>query len=264
MWPLLVSLAVVLVVPVVRGVSPDKQDLLDRLGEPVGWGGSWHAPFGTDNLGRDMLARVLVGARSSLAVATIAAIGASAIGTVAGLLAGWFAGWIDALIDLGVDTLLAVPFITFGLVVTATLGQSTQNVVLLLVLSGWITHARIVRSQVRALTGSAFVEASIATGGSSRHILVRHVLPNVAPLAVVVFVQQVATMVLWSSTLTFLGIGMNASDVSLGSVIRDGQDLLFSAWWVSVTSGVMLMFLVVSLNGFADGLRRMVDPLERT
>jgi len=163
-----------------------------------------------------------------------------------------------------VETLLAVPFITFGIVVTATVGQSVTNVLLLLVLSGWITHARIVRLQVQSLMRSEFVEAAYALGAGRSHIARVHLLPNLAPIIIVVLCQQAGAMMLWSASLTYLGIGLPIERITLGGIVRDGQELIYTAWWVSVLGGLTIALAVVGFNLFADWLQRRLDPMLRT
>lgn len=237
--------------------SPIAQSLSNRLQPPVGFGGSW---LGTDGLGRDLLARILLGARNSLWVSFIAATGASVVGIVAGMLAGMVGGWIDRVITLLVETVLAVPFITVGLMVTATVGQSFTAVVVLLIGTGWITHARVLRTQARVIARTQFVNASVATGGSRVHVMMRHILPNLLPVTIVVYFQQIGSMLLWSASLTWLGIGMPIEQVSLGGIVRDGQELLYNGWWVSMFGGFAIVLIVTSLNLAADWLRMALDP----
>ena len=262
--PLALFLALAFVVPVVFAGNPTAQDLTGRLRPPVGVGGSWDHPFGTDGLGRDLLARVAAGARASLLVSIVAATGAAVVGVAAGLLAGIRGGAADRVITMLVETLLAVPFITFGIVVTATVGQSVTNVLLLLVLSGWITHARIVRLQVQSLMRSEFVEAAYALGAGRSHIARVHLLPNLAPIIIVVLCQQAGAMMLWSASLTYLGIGLPIERITLGGIVRDGQELIYTAWWVSVLGGLTIALAVVGFNLFADWLQRRLDPMLRT
>jgi peptide/nickel transport system permease protein len=262
--PLALFLVLAFVLPMVFTGSPTVQDLTGRLRPPVGLGGSWDHPFGTDGLGRDLLARVAAGARASLLVSVVAAIGAAIVGVAAGLLAGIRGGMADRVITMLVETLLAVPFITFGIVVTATVGQSVTNLLLLLILSGWITHARIVRLQAQSLMRSEFVEAAYALGAGRAHIALVHLLPNLAPVIVVVLCQQAGAMMLWSASLTYLGIGLPVERITLGGIVRDGQELIYTAWWVSVLGGLAIVLAVAGFNLFADWLQRRLDPTLRS
>lgn len=261
--PITLFLALALLGSTVYRPSPTEQDLLGRLAPPVFAGGSWDHPLGTDGLGRDLLARIAEGSRLSLLISTVAAAGAGAIGVFAGVLSGMFGGWIDRVITMLVETVLAVPFITVGIVVTATVGQSLTNLLVLLMLSGWITHARIVRMQVQSLVRADFILAATAMGAKRSHVAWRHVLPNLAPVIIVVLFQQAGSMLLWSASLTYLGIGMPVDQISLGGIVREGQELIYNAWWVSVFSGVAIALAVAGFNLFADWVQRRIDPTLR-
>lgn len=251
----------IVVIAVVAGpyiaASPTTQSLADRLEPPFGFGGRW---FGSDGLGRDLLARIITGARNSLWVSLIAASGAAIIGIAAGMLAGMVGGLLDRTITLLVESVLAVPFITVGLMVTATIGQSATALVLLLIGTGWITHARVLRTQARVISASEFVRAAQSMGGSRSHVMLRHILPNLLPIAIVVYFQQIGSMLLWSASLTWLGIGMPIEQISLGGIVRDGQELLYNGPWVSIMGGLTIVLIVTSLNLAADWLRIAMDP----
>lgn len=244
-------------------MSPTAQTLIERLTPPVGFGGDWVHPLGTDGLGRDLLARIALGARSSLLISVVAASGAAIIGVVAGIAAGMLGGIVDRVITMLVETLLAVPFITVGLMITATIGQSMTALLLLLVLTGWITHARIVRLQAQSLVHADFIEASRALGASHWHIARTHLAPNLLPITIVVLFQQMGSMLLWSASLTYLGIGLPVDHVTLGGIIREGQELIYAAWWVSVFGGLAIALAVAGFNLFADWARVRIDPTVR-
>lgn len=262
--PLASFVALILLGPALLPMSSTAQDLSGRLQPPV-WlpGGSWEHPLGTDGLGRDLLARIADGGQRSLVVSAIAAIGAGVIGVVAGVLGGMRGGLADRVITMLVETLLAVPFITVGIVVTATIGQSVTNLIFLLILTGWITHARIVRLQVQSLVRSEFIVAAQSLGAGRFHVALRHVVPNLAPVVIVVLCQQAGAMVLWSASLTYLGIGMPVTEITLGGIVREGQELIYNAWWVSVFGGLAIAWVVSGLNLFADWLQRRIDPIHR-
>lgn len=257
--PITVVLIAVVMGPYLTA-SPTAQSLPHRLQPPFGFGGQ---SFGTDGLGRDLLARILVGTRNSLQISFLAASGAAIIGIAVGTLAGMLGGWMDRIVTLLVETVLAVPFITVGLMVTATIGQSATALVVLLIATGWITHARVLRLQARVLAASEFVRASQSIGGSRAHVMVRHILPNLLPVAIVVYFQQIGSMLLWSASLTWLGIGLPIETISLGGIVRDGQELLYNGWWVSVIGGLSIVVIVTSLNLAADWLRLVMDPRMR-
>lgn len=262
--PLLAVVVLAFLGPSLLPLSATDQDLLGRLQPPV-WldGGDWNHPLGTDGLGRDLLARIASGARTSLIVSIVAAAGAGVVGVTAGVLGGMRGGLTDRIITMLVETLLAVPFITVGIVVTGTVGQSQTNLLLLLVLSGWVTHARIVRLQVQSLVNADFVLAAIAMGADRVHVALRHLLPNLAPVIIVVLFQQAGLMLLWSASLTYLGIGLPIDEISLGGIVREGQELIYNAWWVSAFGGLAIALAVTGFNLFADWLQQRVDPTLR-
>lgn len=249
--------------PVLIPHSPTEQALSSRLEPPLGFGGSWDHPLGTDGLGRDLLARIAIGARSSLIISVLAAAGAAVIGVAAGVASGVLGGIVDRVITMLVETLLAVPFITVGLMITATVGQSLVALLLLLVLTGWVTHARIIRLQSQSLIHAGFIEASRSFGSSRWHVAWRHLAPNLAPVTIVVLFQQMGSMLLWSATLTYLGIGLPVDHITLGGIIREGQELIYSAWWVSVFGGLAIALAVAGFNLFADWARARIDPIAR-
>lgn len=254
--PFMVVLLLVFLGPLFSD-SPTSQNLTGRLTPPIGFGGRG---LGTDGLGRDLWARLLAGARLSLWISTIAASGAAIVGIFLGSVAGMMSGWIDRVVTLLVETVLAVPFITVGLMVTATIGQSTGALLVLLIGTGWIVHARVLRAQVELVSRSEYVRSAQAMGASGWHIGIRHILPNLLPIAIVVFFQQIGSMLLWSASLTWLGIGMPIQKITLGGIVRDGQDLLYVGWWVSVAGGLAIVFIVTSLNLVADWIRIRLDP----
>lgn len=262
--PLSLFLLLAFAGPYLIPMSATDQNLSGRLRPPV-WlhGGSWDHPLGTDGLGRDLLARIALGARASFLVSVMAALGSGAIGVLLGVVAGSRGGIVDRIVTMLVETLLAVPFITIGIVVTATVGQSATNLLLLLIFAGWITHARIVRMEVQSLVRSEFVLGALAVGASRRHIAIHHLLPNLAPVIVVVLCQQAGSMLLWSASLTYLGIGMPIGTVTLGGIVREGQELIYNAWWVSVLGGLAIALAVSGFNLFADWVQRRIDPTLR-
>lgn len=267
--PTLATLAVagmvglVVLLPSLIGDHATEQSLPDRLQPPVGFGGTFAHPLGTDSLGRDLLARIAVGAQSSFIVSSLGAIGSSILGTALGVVAGVFGSVVDRLITMVVETLMAIPFITIGMLVTATIGQNRPTLILMLIFAGWISHARIVRMQTRQVLSSTWVLAARLTGATRLHIAWYHVVPNVAPIALVLLFQHMGGMLLWSASLTWLGIGESIQTISLGGLVGNGQTLLYSAWWVSVFSGLAVAAYVVSCNVFADWVRHRLDPLHR-
>ncbi len=240
------------------------QDLANRLQAPVGFGGQWGHPLGTDSLGRDLLARILAGARLSLIIGLAAASISAAVGVTLGLLAGARGGWIDTVVTAIVELSLAIPTIVIGIVLVATLGQSLPNLLAILVISGWIGYARVVRLQARNLVHADFITAAIATGAPAGRIAFTHLLPNVWPQVVVIFCQQVAAVMVWEASLTFLGIGLPIERISLGGLIREGQDHVFDGWWIAFFPGLAIALAVIGFNLLADWLQGRGGYLRRS
>jgi peptide/nickel transport system permease protein len=212
--------------------------------------------LGTDGLGRDVLARTLAAMSLSLRIGVLAALGASAIGITLGLIAAGGNRAIDASITTLSDVVLTVPFVVVGIVVTAVLGQGLPNVLAVLVVTGWVAYARIVRLQARAIARSDFVLAAKALGGSRRHIAVAHILPNLSPVLVLLICQQIGAMMLYEASLTYLGIGLPIERLSLGGLVLAGQDQIFKAWWIGFMPGCALALAVIGLNLAAEWLQR--------
>lgn len=250
--PLALFLAVALIGPVIIPSDPAQQDLARRLQPPAWAGGSWDRPLGTDGLGRDLLARLAIGARLSLMIGVVAAVNAGIIGISLGAFAGLVGGWIDRIITSLVTVEMAIPGIVIGIVITATLGQGLLNLIVILLLGGWIIYARIVRLQALAVRRSEFVEAAYALGASRFHVLRRHMLPNLIPTVMVLFAQGIAAVMVYEATLTYLGLGLSIEEVTLGSLVREGQQVVFSAWWAGVFPGLMIALAILGFNFLAD------------
>ncbi|MGB3330172.1 MAG: ABC transporter permease, partial [Thermomicrobiales bacterium] len=244
--PIGVFLAVAFLLPFLYDQSATAQDLRARLLPPVFLdGGSWTHPLGTDSLGRDVLARTMGAMGLSLRIGVLAALGASAIGITLGLLAASGQRAADALVTMLADVVLTVPFVVVGIVVTAFLGQGLTNVIAVLVLTGWVSYARIVRLQARSIAASDYVTAARALGGGRVHIARAHMLPNLLPVLVLLVCQQIGAMMLYEASLTFLGIGLPIEQVSLGGLVQSGQEQIFSAWWIGFVPGLMLAVAVI-------------------
>lgn len=231
------------------------QDLANRLQAPALLGGQWNHPLGTDSLGRDVLARILAGSRLSLIIGLAAASISAIIGVTLGLLAGVRGGPLDTIVTAVVELSLAIPTIVVGIVLVATLGQSLPNLLIVLVVSGWIGYARVVRLQARTLVHADFIIAAVATGASGSRIAFTHLLPNVWPQVIVLFCQQVAAVMVWEASLTYLGIGLPIERISLGGLIREGQDHVFDGWWIAFMPGLAIALAVIGFNLLADWLQ---------
>lgn len=258
--PLAAFLSLALLGPLFVAASPTAQGLTDRLVPPVLLGGTWAHPLGTDGLGRDLLARIALAARLSLAVGLVATAASAALGALLGLVAGVAGGLVDRVISTLVDVQLAIPFVVVGIAVTATLGQSIGNVLLILVVTGWVTFARVVRLQARVVGGTDYVRAAVALGASPPRVLFRHVLPNVLPAVLVLISQGVGAVMLYEASLTYLGVGLPVDRITLGGLVDDGQDLIFQAWWVTTLPGLAVALAVVGFNLLGDQLQARLGP----
>lgn len=240
--------------------SPTIQHLADRLQEPGLVSGSTEHLAGTDSLGRDMFARVAAGARLSLLVGLAAAGLSAVIGVGLGLAAGLRGGVVDAVVTAMGEITLSIPTIVLGIVVVSTLGPGMTNLILLLTVTGWIGFARIVRLQAGALASAEFVLAARSMGAAERELAIRHILPNLLPVVIVVMCQQVAAVMIWEASLTYLGIGMPIERISLGGLVREGQEHVFTAWWIGFFPGLAIAMAVIGFNLLADWLQVRLDP----
>lgn len=240
--------------------DPDDQDILSRLLPPFSPGEGGPHWLGTDALGRDVLARVIVGARVSLAVGVLATLVSAGVGVTLGLVAGYHDRLLGRALMTVTDIQLAVPFLVLALAVVAVLGASFWHLVLVLGLTNWVQYVRVIRAECLSLRGQDFVQAAVAVGASVPRILLRHLLPNLAPSVVVISSLLVARMILFESSLSYLGLGMPPDTPSWGAMIADGRDYISTAWWVVGMPGLALFLTVVGLNLIGDRLRDLLDP----
>jgi len=241
--------------------APTAQDLRSTLRPPgtVSAAGVTY-PLGTDQLGRDLAARLLHGTRTSLWVGAAALAIAMAIGTVLGLLAGYFGGAIDSIVTGVTETLMTLPFILLAIAIIAAVGASTTVVVLTLGLTGWVSFAKLVRAKTLELRDEDYVQAARALGARHGRALGRHVLPNVAPLLLVDGTLQFGALVLAEAGLSFLGLGIRPPTPTLGGILAEGQVFLAVAWWISTLPGLVLLLMVLAINLLGDTLRDATSP----
>jgi len=238
-----------------------KVDLAARLTAPFT---NWPHPFGTDPLGRDVLARVLAGGKVSLLVGVVSVIGAVLLGVVLGLVAGYYRGFWDMLLMRFADIQLALPFILLAMTFVAIVGPSLTNTIILLIVSEWVKYARLVRGQVLTLREREFVLSARAIGVTNWRIIFQHLLPNLLGPVIVLMTLNVANNILLESSLTFLGLGIDPSTPSWGGMLADGRTYLQTAWWVSVFPGLAILLTVLGLNLLGDWLRDSLDPSGRS
>lgn len=238
--------------PLLIGADPARQVLRARLAPPLLFGGTSAHPLGTDRLGRDLLARLAAGGRTSLLIGVVATLISGSLGVALGLVAGYLGGRIDRLVAFAADVQLALPFVLIAIAVVAVLGNSTRNVIAVLAVSGWVGYTRVVRLEVRRLRAAPFVEAARALGASRWRVMGRHILPNVTGPVVVIAGQQVAGMMLFEAALSYLGLGVSGGTITWGSMVADGRETLLTAWWVSTIPGTAIALTILGLNLTGD------------
>jgi peptide/nickel transport system permease protein len=261
----LVVVAVVVVTALAAAVvtpfDPIEQDIGERLKAPLtrDAAGRVH-PLGTDHLGRDILARIVFGARPALLVGFAAVAISGVLGMVTGLVAGYFGGRIDDLLMRLADIQLAFPFILLAIAVIGVLGPSLTTIICVIGVSSWVVYARIVRGAALSLREREFVQAAQALGSRDGRILVRHVLPNVFTPWLVVATLDMARVIVIESALSFLGLGVQPPTPTWGGMLADGRVYISTAWWLATFPGLAILITVLGINLFGDGLRDTLDP----
>ena len=242
--------------------DPEIGALGDRF-RPPAWqaGGSDAHLLGTDHLGRDVLARLMFGSRVSLVVGFTAVIVAGVLGTALGILSGYLGGWVDHVIMRVTDTWLALPGLTFAIFLSAIVGPSMWNIVIILAAVFWTRYARVIRGEVLSLKERDFVRLAIVANCSRWVIMRRHMLPNVLNTAIVLGTLQLGVVVVTEAALSFLGVGVPPPQPAWGLMLADGKKgLMAGYWWLTVLPGVCIMLLVLSANLLGDWLRVKLDP----
>ncbi len=241
--------------------DPTRGDLRQRLEPPVWYAdGTWAHPLGTDGQGRDMLTRVIYGARISLAVGIISVAVSVIIGMLLGTVAGYYRGRFDYLVSRFADILLAFPFLIFAFGVMAFLGPGFTNLILALTFKGWVEFFRLVRGEMLSEKTQEYVEAAKVTGFSHTAIISREILPNIIQSVFVLATLRMGYMIIMEASLSFLGLGIPPHIPAWGSMVASGRDYLLVAPWVSTIPGIAIVVLVLSINLFGEGLRDILDP----
>jgi peptide/nickel transport system permease protein len=251
----LVAVLAALVGPALSPYNPAAQELARRLEPPT-----LSHPFGLDELGRDILARLLAGARISLLVGLAVVSVSSVVGMLVGSIAGYFGGRVDDVISRFVDVLMAFPGILLAIALVAVLGPSLTNVVLALSVIGWVGYARLVRGQALRARELDFVQAARALGAGSARVVLRHVLPTAFPAVVVQATLGMAGAIIAEASLSFLGLGVQPPTPSWGTMLDAGRAHLFDAPHLTIFPGLAIALLVLGFNFLGDGLRDRVDP----
>src|SRR3954449_3421242 len=242
--------------------NPEVGSLVARFKPPF-WetGGTTKYLLGTDQLGRDVLSRLIFGARVSMVVSITAVLFAGVVGTTLGIISGYLGGWVDQVIMRLVDTWLALPALTFAIFLAAIVGPSMWNIVIILGITYWTRYARVIRGEVLSLKEREFVRLAIVAGCSKLTIMRRHILPNILNSAIVLATLMIGVVIIAEASLSFLGVGVPPPEPAWGLMLSDGkQGLMVGYWWLTVFPGVCIMLMVLSANLIGDWLRVKLDP----
>lgn len=229
----------------------------------------WHAAgstrflLGTDALGRDLLSRMIYGARVSILLGVVVVLLTLTVGTALGMLAGYFRGWLDAVLSRLVDTLLAFPFLIFALAIMAATGPNLGALIAALAFKGWVDFYRVARGDVLAARASDYVIAARGLGATTPHLLLREILPNIVTPLIVLATLRMATIIIAEASLSFLGIGVPPGIPAWGTMVADGRADVVAAWWIATLPGLAILALVLSVNLLGEGLRDALDPRMR-
>lgn len=259
LFGLLVAIAIL--APWLVPHDPYAGDLANRL-KPPAWlpGGDAANLLGTDVLGRDLLSRLLIGARVSLLVAILSVLGATLLGSGIGVAAGYAGGWIDTLLMRVVDLAISLPMILLALLVGVLVGPSLTNIVIIIGLVLWAQFARMARNETLRVKNLAYVDLARAAGCSSTRIVREHVLPNIAGPLIVLGTLQVGTVIVMEASLSFLGVGVPPPAPAWGSMIAEGRSYVFSAWWICIFPGLAILSTVLVANFLGDRLAQVLTP----
>lgn len=238
--------------------DPNALDFFNTLAEP-----SWEHPLGTDESGRDVLARLLYGARVSLLVGFVSAVVSVILGVVAGGVAGFFGGLIDAVIMRITDGMLSIPIFFFLLVIMSIFGSGLTEIVLVIGATTWMPIARVVRGEVIRAKEFPYTEAATALGARSFHVLWTHLIPQTVPSVIVAATLGVANAILLESALSYLGLGIQPPAASWGNMLQASQSYIWSQPLLAVWPGVLIFLAVMAFNSFGDGIRDALDPGDR-
>jgi ABC-type dipeptide/oligopeptide/nickel transport system permease subunit len=247
--------------PLIAPHDPEDADLTKRL-KPPAWieGGDWRYPLGCDQMGRDILSRIIYGSRISILIGITVVVIAAGVGMVLGLFGGYYGGWIDTILSTIVDILLAFPLLVFSIALMAATGPGIRNLILALAYKEWVPFYRLVRGEVLAAKKTEYTESARAIGADDLYIMFRHILPNVLTPVVVLATLNVANVILSEASLSFLGLGVQPPTPAWGLMVNEGRGHILTGWWVSTFPGLAIVVLVLTLNLFGQGLREAFEP----
>jgi len=242
--------------------DPLEQDLLNSFQAPAWSGGNAAYPLGTDSLGRDILSRLIYGARAALIVAFVAALFAGLLGTALGLAAGYFGGRLDVAISRLVDVWMSFPSVLLCIVLAAVLGAGLHTVVIAIIVIDWTRFCRVVRAEVMVQKSHDYVASAITIGLSSPRVLGSEILPNVAPLLLTLFTLEMGIAIVVEAILSFVGLSVSSGVPTWGGIIQEGRLYVNQAWWLMALPMTCIVVAVLGLNALGDGLRGALDPVE--
>jgi peptide/nickel transport system permease protein len=253
---------------IISPYDPNQYNLRMRYMPPFWVSGEFNFILGTDQLGRDMLSRLIYGTRISVVVGIGGVIVSMVIGVFIGLICGFYRGVIDAILSRIIDTLMSIPFILLAISIVGMVGISGNDslivIIIVLGLTGWITFARVIRAEVLSIREKEYIESAYAIGQTNFLIIIKHILPNVIPSIIVLSTLQIATVIIAESSLSFLGLGVKPPIVTWGSMLADGRDHLATSWWLATFPGLAITFTTLGLIIFGDWLRDYLDPKMNT
>lgn len=252
---------VAILAPILSPHDPAKQNIVNRLKPPF-WAedGSLEHPLGTDSVGRDILSRVIYGSRISLFVGLAATAASALLGVSLGLIAGFLGGGTDSVVSRVGDVQQAIPFLVLAIAVAAMLGPGLFNLILVLVITTWVTFFRVVRGEVLSVREEQYVLGAQAIGASNLRIILRYILPNVTASIIVIATLLVANMIIFEASLSFLGLGVPSSIPTWGRIVADGREYIADEWWIALFPGLAILITVMGINLLGDWLREDLDP----
>jgi peptide/nickel transport system permease protein len=246
--------------PVVAPADPELQTLGDRFKPPTWFALDGGHVLGADNLGRDVLSRLVYGSRVSIVAGAATVAICAVLGSALGAIAGYARGRMDGVLMLLLDIWMAFPALVLAIALSAALGPGLPNLILALVLTGWVSYCRVIRAEVLSLREREFVMAARVVGASGVRVVARHLVPNVVAPVLVLATLEMATVIISEAALSFLGLGVGASQPTWGNMLNDGRQFLRQAWWLATFPGLAISALVLAVNLLGDGLRDALDP----
>ncbi len=246
--------------PFLAPYDPTDMDIVNKLADPSFAGGTFEHILGTDQLGRDILSRIIYGSRVTILVAFSGTVCAGIIGVIMGAIAGFYGKWLDAIIMRIVDIQLSFPFTLLALFIASILGRSLRNIILIAAISNWVQYARLVRAEILSVREMEYVEAIRAVGGKNSRIILYHILPNVISPVIVQATLGMARIILMEASLSYLGFGVPVEVPTWGRMLSEGRDYMLSNPWLAIFPGVAITLTVLGVNLMGDWLRDYLDP----